>query len=217
VVRRHLAAAAFALLMGSGLCGRASAEVLISIDKSEQRMTVSVDGSVRHVWPVSTGRSGYGTPNGHFRPQWLARKYFSRKYYDSPMPHSIFFHEGYAIHGTEYIRRLGGPASHGCVRLHPKNAAALFALVTEQGKANTRIVVTGNTGSERIAKRSKVRLSAEDRQERRRDRAERSRRNERAAASYRYWQNEFAYPAPRFYYYRASGSRWRYYNGFTDY
>lgn len=139
---RRLAVAAGGLLLASVSCA-ARADLLIAIDKSDQRMTVTVDGSVRHVWPVSTGRRGYGTPNGRFRPQWLARRYFSRKYYNSPMPYAIFFHKGYAIHGTEYIRRLGGPASHGCVRLHPKHAAELFTLVKEHGKADTRIVVTG--------------------------------------------------------------------------
>lgn len=134
--------AATAVLL-AGLCGSASAEVLVQIDKSAQRMTVTVDGAPAHVWPVSTGKSGFGTPNGRFRPQRLARTWFSRKYYNSPMPYSIFFHGGYAIHGTNYIRRLGGPASHGCVRLHPGNAATLFALVQRHGSANTRIVVTG--------------------------------------------------------------------------
>ncbi len=134
--------AAGAVLL-AGLCGSAQAEVLIQIDKSAQRMTVTVDGAQTHVWAVSTGRAGYGTPNGQFRPQWMARRWFSRKYYNSPMPYSIFFHKGYAIHGTNYIRRLGGPASHGCVRLHPGNAATLFALVNQHGKSKTRIVVTG--------------------------------------------------------------------------
>jgi hypothetical protein len=115
--------------------------VLITIDKASQRMAVAVNGRTRYVWQVSTGRSGYGTPSGRFRPQWMARTYFSKKYYDSPMPHSIFFYHGYAIHGTEYIHRLGGPASHGCVRLHPRNAAMLFALVQDHGMASTRIVI----------------------------------------------------------------------------
>ena len=107
----------------------ADAGVLVQIDKSRQRMTVSVDGKVRHAWAVSTGRRGFGTPSGTFSPQHLARRWFSRKYYNSPMPYSIFFTKGYAIHGSYEIRRLGGPASHGCVRLHPANAATLFSLV----------------------------------------------------------------------------------------
>src|SRR5215207_1215293 len=111
----------------------ADAGVLVHIDKSRQRMTVSLDGRVLHAWPVSTGRRGFGTPSGTFHPQRLARRWFSRRYYNSPMPYSIFFTRGYAIHGSYEIRRLGGPASHGCVRLHPANAATLFALVQRHG------------------------------------------------------------------------------------
>ena len=120
----------------------ACAAVVVQIDKSSQRMAVSVDGAMRYSWPVSTGRSGYGTPSGVFRPQAMARRWFSRRYYNSPMPHSIFFHHGFAIHGTNDISRLGGPASHGCVRLHPSHAAALFALVERNGPHNTRIKIS---------------------------------------------------------------------------
>jgi lipoprotein-anchoring transpeptidase ErfK/SrfK len=118
------------------------AGVLVHINKASQRMTVSVDGRALYSWPVSTGRRGYGTPSGVFRPRMLARRWYSRKYYNSPMPHSIFYHKGYAIHGTLYLRQLGGPASHGCVRLHPANAATLFALVQQHGMGSTRIVIS---------------------------------------------------------------------------
>jgi len=127
--------------------GPAAAGILISIDKSTQRMSVAVDGNTRYVWTVSTGRAGYGTPNGTFRPQRMTRTWFSKKYYNSPMPHSIFFHHGYAIHGSYEIHRLGGPASHGCVRLHPGNAATLYALVKQEGMAATRIVVSGTNAA----------------------------------------------------------------------
>ena len=119
----------------------ARAELVVQIDKSSQRMAVSVDGATRHNWPVSTGRSGYGTPSGVFHPQSMHRRYFSRKYYNSPMPNAIFFYYGFAIHGTNDISRLGGPASHGCVRLHPSHAAALYALVQRNGSRNTRIEI----------------------------------------------------------------------------
>ena len=119
----------------------ASADVVVQIDKSSQRMSVSVNGQPRYDWPVSTGRSGYGTPSGVFHPQMLARRWFSRKYYNSPMPYSIFFYHGFAIHGTTDIRRLGGSASHGCVRLHPANAATLYALVERNGRDGTRIEI----------------------------------------------------------------------------
>jgi hypothetical protein len=144
VLARMLAAAGVIASLSLGVADPAYARVVVTIDKSTQRMTVAVDGETRHVFTVSTGRAGFGTPNGHFRPQRLARTWFSKKYYNSPMPHSIFFHGGYAIHGSYEIRRLGGPASHGCVRLHPADAAALFALVKSEGTENTRIVVTAN-------------------------------------------------------------------------
>jgi len=116
-------------------------DVVVHIDKSAQRMSVRVDGQPRYTWPVSTGRSGYGTPSGVFYPQMMARRWFSKKYYNSPMPHSIFFYHGFAIHGTNDLRRLGGPASHGCVRLHPSNAATLYALVERNGRDSTRIEI----------------------------------------------------------------------------
>ena len=119
----------------------ASADVLVNISKSSQRMSVLVDGSARYNWAVSTGAKRYTTPSGVYKPEWLARKWRSRKYGNAPMPHSIFFHDGYAIHGTTEIARLGKIASHGCVRLHPDNAARLYQLVEKQMK-NTRVVVS---------------------------------------------------------------------------
>ena len=122
---------------------RANAEVVVAINKSKQRMTVLVDGVEQHVWKVSTGLGG-GPPSGTYHPERLERRWFSHKYGMSPMPHSIFFHEGYAIHGTIYVSRLGNKASHGCVRLHPANAATLFDLVRTQGMSATTIVVSNS-------------------------------------------------------------------------
>jgi lipoprotein-anchoring transpeptidase ErfK/SrfK len=135
-------ALAAAFVMSVLAIAPAHADVAVHIDKSSQRMSVSVDGAPRYSWPVSTGRSGYGTPSGVFHPQMMARRWFSKRYYNSPMPHSIFFYYGFAIHGTYDIHRLGGPASHGCVRLHPSHAATLYALVERNGRGNTRIVIS---------------------------------------------------------------------------
>jgi hypothetical protein len=138
---RRLVPVLAALLIGTV---PAAANVVVTIDKSTQRMSVSVDGTPRYNFTVSTGRAGYGTPNGTYHPERLARTWFSKKYYNSPMPHSIFFHGGFAIHGSYEISHLGGPASHGCVRLHPSNAATLYALVQKEGTSKTTIVVTGS-------------------------------------------------------------------------
>ena len=122
----------------------ASSEVLISIDKASQRMVVSVAGQQRYTWPVSTGAASYDTPSGSFRPLRMARTHFSREWDNAPMPYSIFFTpDGHAIHGTNHGRQLGRPASHGCVRLAPRHAATLFALVQAEGAASTQVVVEG--------------------------------------------------------------------------
>jgi lipoprotein-anchoring transpeptidase ErfK/SrfK len=117
------------------------AEVVVTIDKSSQRMSVAVNGVTRHSWAVSTGAAG-GPPSGVFRPQRFERSWYSRKFGRAPMPHSIFFHKGYAIHGTTHVSRLGRRASHGCVRLHPANAAALYSIVRSEGGGRARIMVT---------------------------------------------------------------------------
>jgi lipoprotein-anchoring transpeptidase ErfK/SrfK len=137
---QRAALAAFAL--AAILATPAWADIRVDIDKSSQHMSVRVDGAPRYSWPVSTGRSGYGTPSGTFHPQAMMKSYFSRKYYNAPMPHAIFFYYGFAIHGTTDISRLGGPASHGCVRLHPAHAAALFALIKREGAGNTTIHIS---------------------------------------------------------------------------
>src|ERR1041384_7601818 len=114
----------------------ARADILIAVNKSAQSMSVVVDGRERHRWPVSTGVDG-GPPSGAYSPERMERMWHSRTYDWSPMPHAIFFHKGYAIHGTGYVSRLGRPASHGCVRLHPSHAAELFAPVRSQiGRAS---------------------------------------------------------------------------------
>jgi lipoprotein-anchoring transpeptidase ErfK/SrfK len=123
------------------LSSDAQANVLVRVDRATQTMDVSVDGASVYRWPVSTGRRGFGTPAGTFRPQRMAARWFSTVYYNAPMPHAIFFHGGYAIHGSYDIARLGGPASHGCIRLHPSAAAALFSIVQREGMHNTTIVV----------------------------------------------------------------------------
>jgi len=130
------------LLLVPLLATNASASVAVRVDLSQQRMTVAVDGVHYATWAVSTARPGYRTPVGHFRPYHLARMHYSSIYENAPMPHSIFFRGGYAIHGTLEVRRLGRAVSHGCVRLAPGNARVLFDLVQAHGLAGTSITIT---------------------------------------------------------------------------
>ena len=129
-----------ALMFAAVPADAATVEARVSL--SSQRMTVSVNGVRKYTWAVSTGRSGYGTPTGSYRPQRLERSWYSRKYDNAPMPHSVFFRGGYAIHGTNAVSRLGSRASHGCVRLAPGNAATLYSLISKYGMGNARVVIT---------------------------------------------------------------------------
>lgn len=114
----------------------AMAQTDITISKSRQRMIVhSSEGS--YSWPVSTARRGYYTPTGSFHPYSLQPMHYSRKYDNAPMPHSIFFSGGYAIHATPHTGNLGRPASHGCVRLSPGNAATLYGIVKNDMEETT--------------------------------------------------------------------------------
>ncbi len=168
MLRLVAAFAAVGCLLAGLLAGpvRARAEVVITVNKSTQRLSVAVDGIREHEWPVSTARWGYRTPNGTYRPQRLARKWYSRKYDMSPMPYSIFFHGGYAIHGSYEVSHLGRPASHGCIRLLPKHAAVLFKMV-RANRGDTKIVVTGARPSYRaVTRRSRTEAPGQWRSER---------------------------------------------------
>lgn len=107
--------------------------VVANIDLSSQTMNVYKNGVHQYTWKISSGRKGYGTPTGSWRIHRMHKEYYSRKYDNAPMPYAMFYHRGFAVHGTNSISRLGRPASHGCIRLHPKNAATLFSMVRRHG------------------------------------------------------------------------------------
>jgi len=132
---------AIALLIAALTADSAFAGVAVRIDLSRQQMTVSVDGAHYATWAVSTARRGYRTPAGTYRPYALHRMHYSSLYNYSPMPYSIFFLGGYAVHGTSEVRSFGRPASHGCIRLMTGNARALFQLVQRHGMRNSTITI----------------------------------------------------------------------------
>ena len=142
-----LAALAVIAALASIAASAAHASLLITVDKSAQQMTVTVDGDPRYIWPVSTGREGYDTPAGQYTPFRMEKDHFSREWDDAPMPYSIFFtKQGHAIHGTNH-KIDGSPESHGCVRLSVNHAAQLWALVKSQGMANVRVELDGRIPS----------------------------------------------------------------------
>jgi hypothetical protein len=140
-LRRFVLAVAFFFAVTSTALAE---NVLVIVDLQMQTMHVRVDGVTKHRWDVSSGAYGFETPPGRYQPTRMYKTYHSRQYDMAPMPYSIFFHQGYAIHGTSFVDRLGRVASHGCVRLATENAATLFALVKKAGPDNTIIRVEAN-------------------------------------------------------------------------
>jgi lipoprotein-anchoring transpeptidase ErfK/SrfK len=104
-------------------------------------MSVFHEGRLLYRWPVSTAGNNKITPVGTYRPEFLSKNHKSSRYNNAPMPYAIFYDGNYAIHGTTQVKRLGQPASHGCVRLHPDNARILFGMVKSEGMDNTRVVI----------------------------------------------------------------------------
>ena len=154
LVFKHLLALVVLLAAPTWAC----AHVEINIDLASQTMTVHSGTGEIYVWPISSGRGGYATPQGVFRPRALYAMVHSAKYGNAPMPHSIFFYGQYAIHGTMAVGSLGRPVSHGCVRLSPGNAARLFAMVERQG-AEIRIVGSPISDEARSERRSRSALA----------------------------------------------------------
>ncbi|MET3612335.1 lipoprotein-anchoring transpeptidase ErfK/SrfK [Rhizobium aquaticum] len=137
-----LAGVTFAAAFAATVSSSYASSLVAQVNLSKQTMTITENGFVRYEWKVSTARRGYSTPVGSYSAKSLDIDHRSRKYHNSPMPYSVFFKGGYAVHGTNEVRNLGRPASHGCVRLHPQNAATFFSLVKDAGLSNTRIVIS---------------------------------------------------------------------------
>lgn len=131
-------------------CFRENCAVWIYVSKGSQTLTLYRDGYNQGSWPVSTGISGFGTPDFDRHPNGrIYTRYTSTRYPEGDynglgnMPYAIFIEGGFAIHGTPRGNwsRLGRPASHGCVRVHPEAAQYLNRLVRSYGTRHTWITV----------------------------------------------------------------------------
>jgi len=167
------------------------------VNLTTQRLTVSDKSGVLHTWKISSARSGYVTPVGLYKPQWTSRMHYSKQYYNSPMPYSVFFHKGYAVHGTSAVGRLGRPATHGCIRLKTANAKKFYNLVHKHGKGLTKIAVRGTRPASSRARNYRPQKVRNNRP-RRRYRARTRRPRYRASGPF----YAYGYPQPRERYYR---------------
>ena len=140
-MRRHFVAIVAVFLLGLPNVALAD-RVVARVSISTQTMEVFHEGRHLFTWSVSTAKEGKVTPIGTFvGAEALSKNHRSRLYNGAPMPFAIFYDGHYAIHGTDQIQRLGAPASHGCVRLHPDNAEVLFGMVKAEGMDNMRVEI----------------------------------------------------------------------------
>ncbi len=136
-------------LMDVGGCYRQSCPIWALVNKASQTMTLYIEGSPVDRFPTSTGVGGR-TPNFDKHPDGrVYSRYTSNKFPGGDynglgnMPYAVFISGGFAIHGTPRGNwsRLGRPASHGCIRIHPDNAAYFNSLVRQYGVRNVWITV----------------------------------------------------------------------------
>ena len=138
------------LLIQVGGCYRYSCPVFIYVSKSEQKAYLHLNGKLEASWAVSTGVSGYSTPdfdrhpNGRIYDRYSSRKYPGGNYKGlGNMPYAVFIRGGYALHGTPKGNwpKLGSRASHGCIRMHPDNGKWFNRLVRQNGISKVWITV----------------------------------------------------------------------------
>ena len=116
-------------------------DIHIKVNRLTQTMRVYKGKILIYSWRCSTGKRGYTTPAGHYKPYHAVKMHYSKKWNNSPMPYSVFYYKGFAIHGTNYISRLGSRASHGCIRLSSKNAKKIYNLARKYGYKRVHIRV----------------------------------------------------------------------------
>ena len=113
------------------------------IDLGTQTMTVSDKSGEIASWKISSARGGYRTPTGTFTPHYTSRMHYSKQYHFSPMPYSVFFNEGVAVHGTARSAISAAPPRTAACASHPKNAKVFYDLVQKHGMQMTRVTVRG--------------------------------------------------------------------------
>lgn len=104
------------------------------VNKTCQVMAVTSNNAVVGVYPVSTGRPGYDTPNGLFTIYkgingWHESSKYPTESGNGNMYKPVYFGpDGIALHGSrEMSNSSTTPQSHGCVRLTTSVADAVFS------------------------------------------------------------------------------------------
>jgi lipoprotein-anchoring transpeptidase ErfK/SrfK len=115
-----------------------SDKLALCIDKTQRLLRVVSKGKVILTVDARFGNEANATREGSFRVFSKSKDHIS-SLYKSPMPFSMFFSGGQAVHYSKYFNRDGyAGASHGCVNLRDK---AVAALLFKNIPIGTRVVV----------------------------------------------------------------------------
>ncbi len=100
----------------------------IDVNLSKQRLSAMQGTKVAYSFLVSTGKSSTPTPKGKYLINSKQRHSRMRGVgYDvADVPYTMYFYEGYAIHGAYWHDNFGTPVSHGCVNVPVKLASKVF-------------------------------------------------------------------------------------------
>jgi lipoprotein-anchoring transpeptidase ErfK/SrfK len=99
----------------------------IVVSTEEQRIYAYENGQLVHSYLVSTGLPDSPTVHGDFQifVKYLKTDMSGPGYYLPDVPYTMYFYQGYGIHGTYWHNSFGRPMSHGCVNL-PTDQAQWF-------------------------------------------------------------------------------------------
>lgn len=106
----------------------------IEINISTQQLTAYENDLPVYQAPVTTGRSGFDTPAGHFAiyeklpMQTMSGSAGGESWYVPNIPWVMYVHGGVAMHGTYWHNLFGSGAriSHGCINLRIEDAQWLY-------------------------------------------------------------------------------------------
>lgn len=142
-------------------------EKRIEVNLNEQKLYAYEGDKKKMSFDVSTGKWAE-TPTGEYRI-WTKLKYTlmtggskddGTYYYLPNVPYTMYFYQGYGIHGAYWHENFGHPMSHGCVNMRisdaeklfywanpslPENAGSVLASDTNTG---TKVVIYGQTPKE---------------------------------------------------------------------
>lgn len=100
----------------------------IVVSTTQQRIFAYENGQLIHSYLVSTGLPDTPTVLGDFQVyvKYVATDMSGPDYYLPQVPYTMYFYEGYGIHGTYWHNSFGRPMSHGCVNLPTSEAEWFF-------------------------------------------------------------------------------------------